>query len=111
MRNFEDELDIVDEEYDDDNDFLQDLLEDDLIEETIAIWLDNLLEFTGKSNIEELTSEEIRAEIEEMHGTIRNEEALLGVYEFAEGNIKQMVKYLERLEEMLNNKEEPANEN
>lgn len=111
MRNFEDELDIVDEEYDDDNDFLQDLIDEDCIKETINIWLDNLLETTGKSGIEELTADEIRAEIEEMKGTIRNEEALLGVYEFAEGNIKQMVKYLERLEEMLNNKEEPTNDN
>ena len=108
---FEDELDIVDEEYDDDNDFLQDLMDEAAMEEIIDIWLDNLLESTGKSNIEELTSEEIRAEIEEMRGTIRNEEALLGVYEFAEGNIKQMVKYLERLEEMLNNKEETTNDN
>lgn len=106
MRNFEDELDVIDEEYDDDNDFLQDLLDDDCIEETITIWLDNLLESTGKSNIEELTAEEIRAEIEEMKGTIRNEECLLGVYEFAEGNLKQMFKYLERLEEMLKNKED-----
>lgn len=106
MRKFEDELDIVDEEYDDDNDFLQDLLDDDCIEETISIWLDNLLEATGKSNVEELTAEEIRAEIQEMKGTIRNEECLLGVYEFAEGNLKQMFKYLNRLEEMLNNKEE-----
>ena len=106
MKNFEDELDLVDEEYDDDNDFLQDLLDDDCIEETITIWLDNLLEFTGKSDIEELTAEEIRAEIEEMRGTIRNEECLLGVYEFAEGNLKQMFKYLERLEEMLKNREE-----
>ena len=101
-----DEIDDEDEEYDDDNDFLQDLIDEDCIEETINIWFDNLLETTGKSSIEELTSEEIRAEIEEMYGTIRNEEALLGVYEYAEENLKQMFKYLERLEEMLNNKEE-----
>lgn len=105
MTNFKDELDIIDEEYEDDNDFLQDLIDDDCIEETITIWLDNLLETTGKSSIDELTAEEIRAEIEEMKGAIRNEECLLGVYEFAEDNLKQMFKYLERLEEMLNNKE------
>lgn len=93
------------DEVEDDNDFLQDLIDDDCIEETITIWLDNLIEATGKSSIEELTAEEIRAEIEEMKGTIRNEECLLGVYEFAEENLKQMFKYLERLEEMLNNKE------
>lgn len=106
MINFEDELDVIDEEYDDDNDFLQDLIDDACIEETINIWLDNLLEATGKSSIEELTAEEIRAEIEEMKGTIRNEEALLGVWEYAESNLKQMFKYLERLEEMLKSKED-----
>jgi hypothetical protein len=94
------------EEYDDDNDFLQGLIDDDCIEETIKIWLDNLLEATGKSSVDELTVEEIRAEIEEMRGTIRNEECLLGVYEYAEDNLKQMFKYLDRLEEMLNGKEE-----
>jgi glutathionyl-hydroquinone reductase len=111
MRNFEDELDIINEEYDDDNDFLQGLIDDACIEETIQIWLDNLLEATGKSSVDELTAEEIRAEIDEMRGTIRNEECLIGVYEFAEENLKQMFKYLERLEEMLNNKEEPTNDN
>lgn len=106
MRNFKDEIDIIDEEYDDDNDFLQGLIDEDCIEETINIWLDNLLEATGKSNLEELTAEEIRAEIEEIKGTIRNEEALLGVWEYAEGNLEQMFKYLERLDEMLKHKEE-----
>lgn len=94
------------EEYDDDNDFLQGLIDDDCIEETIKIWLDNLLEATGKSSVDELTVEEIRAEIEEMRGTIRNEECLLGIYEYAEDNLKQMFKYLDRLEEMLNEKED-----
>lgn len=98
--------DEEDEEYDDDNDFLQGLIDDDCIEETIKIWLDQLLEATGKANIEELTAEEIRAEIEEMNGTIRNEEIVLGISEFAEDNIRQMVKYIERLEEMLNSKED-----
>lgn len=107
---FEDELNIVDEEYDDDNDFLQDLMDEANMEETIEIWLDNLLESTGKSNIYELTAEEIQVEIEEVKGTIRNEEALLGVYEFAEGNIKQMVKYIERLEEMLITRKENDND-
>ena len=105
MKNFEDELDVIDEKYGDDNDFIQDLIDEDCIEETINIWLDNLLEATGKSNIEELTEEEIRAEIDEMRGTIRNEEAILDVYEFAEENLKQMFKYLDRLEEMLKSKE------
>lgn len=103
MKNFENELNIVNAEYDDDNGFLQSLIDDDCIEETINIWLDMLLEATGKTNTDELSAEEIQAEIEEVKGTIRNEEALLGVSEFAEDNILQMVKYLKRLEEMLLN--------
>ena len=106
MKNFEDELDVIDEEYDDDNDFLQDLMDDAETEETITIWLDNLLEATDKSNIEELTAEEIRAEIEEIKGTIENESIVIGISEFAEKNIAQYEAYLEVLEEMLKNKEE-----
>ena len=90
---------------DDDNDFLQDLMDEDAMEETINIWLDMLLEATGKTNTDELTAEEISAEIEEVQGTIENEEILLGVSEFAEGNIADLKAYLEVLNEMLKNKE------
>ena len=41
--------------------------------ETVQIWLNNLLESTSKITLEELTAEEIRAEIEEVEGTISNE--------------------------------------
>ena len=98
--------DDLDEDYDDDNDFLQDLMDEAVTEENIEIWLDQLLESTGKSNVDELTAEEIRAEIDDIKGTIRNEEIVLGISEFAEENIKQFEVYLEVLEEMLNNKEE-----
>ena len=40
--------------------------------ETIKIWLDALLEDTNKMFVEELTVEEIKAEIEETKGSIEN---------------------------------------
>ena len=97
---------VEEEEYDDDNDFLQDLMDEAVMEETINIWIEQLLEPTGKSNVDELTAEEIRVEIDDIKGTIRNEEIVLGISEFAEENIKQFEAYLEMLEKMLNNKEE-----
>lgn len=105
MKNFEDELDIVNEEYDDDNDFLQDLLDESATEEMIDYWIEQLLKSTGKSNVDELTAEEIRTEIDDIEGTISNEEIVLGISEFAEDNIAQYKAYLEVLNEMLNNKE------
>lgn len=97
---------IDDEEYDDDNDFLQGLMDEAVMEETIDIWIEQLLESTGKSNVDELTAEEIRTEIDDIKGTIQNEEIVLGISEFAEENIKQFEEYLEVLEELLKNKEE-----
>lgn len=99
-------LDEIDEDSDEDDDFLQGLMDEAAMEETINIWFDQLLESTGKSDVSELSAEELRAEIEEMKGTIRNEEILLGVSEFAKGNIEQMKGYLEKLEELLKKKEE-----
>lgn len=90
--------DEEDEEYDDDNDFIVD-------DEMIEIWLSALRGATGKHNMDELTAEEIRAEIEEVKCSIKNEEILIGVSEFAEGNIANFNAYLEILNEMLNNKE------
>ena len=58
------------------------------------------------STVDELTTEEIRAEIDDIKGTISNEEIVLGISEFAEENIARYEAYLERLEEMLSNKEE-----
>lgn len=94
------------DDIDDDNDFLQDLADEAETEEMIGYWLEQLLESTGKSDVDELTAEEIRAEIEDIKGTIRNEEIVIGISEFAEKNIEQYKAYLKVLEEMLNNKEE-----
>lgn len=90
---------------DDDDDFLQGLADEAETEEMIKFWLEQLLESTGKSNIDELTTEEILSEIEEVKDTIRNEEIVIGISEFAEKNIEQYKAYLKILKEMLNNKE------
>lgn len=44
----------------------------DIDNETIKIWLDQLLESKNKMFVEELTVEEIEAEIEENRGSIEN---------------------------------------
>lgn len=88
----------------DENDFLQDLMDESEAEEMIDFWLEQLLETTGKSDPTELTTEEIRAEIEEIKGTISNESIVLGISEFAEKNIEHFEGYLEVLEEMLHQK-------
>ena len=93
-------------EDDDDNAFLQGLMDDAETEEFIEGWIDQLLEATGKPNVDELTIEEIHTEIDDIKGTISNEEIVIGISEFAEKNIAQYKAYLEVLEEMLNNKEE-----
>ena len=93
-------LDEIDEE-DDDNDFLQDLIDEAETDEMIEYWFGQLLEATGKSTVDELTAEEIRKEIDEIKGTISNEEIVLGISEFAEKNIEHFEAYLEILEEML----------
>lgn len=69
--------------------------------ETIKIWLDALLESTNKMYIEELTVEEIKAEIKESKGSIDNFE-LLG----DRHAIIDCEEYIELLEEMLKNKED-----
>ena len=69
--------------------------------ETVKIWLDALLESTNKMHIEELTTEEIKAEIEETKGSIENF-SIWG----DKHSILDCEEYIEVLEEMLNNKEE-----
>ena len=99
-------LDEIDEEYEDDNDFLQDLMDDAETEEMIGYWLEELVSSFGKNSVDELTAEEISIEIDDTKGTISNESIVLGISEFAEQNIKQYEAYLKVLEEMLKNKEE-----
>ena len=69
--------------------------------ETVKIWLDALLETTNKMLLEELTVEEIKAEIEETKGTIRNHEIWGDRH-----TIIDCEDYIEVLEELLKNKEE-----
>lgn len=73
----------------------------DINNETVKIWLDRLLEDTNKMLLEELTVEEIKAEIEENKGSIENFEL------FGDRHaIIDCEEYLEVLEELLKNKEE-----
>lgn len=92
-----------DEWYDDD--FLYDLTDEAAIDEMCSSWIGELLERLDKDSIEDLTIEDLRDEIEEMHGTIENESILIGVSEFAEENIKQFKAYIEYLEALIEEKE------
>ena len=94
-------LDEMLDEIDDDNDFLQDLADEAEIEETIGYWLEQLLVSFGKTNVEELTANEIKVEIEEVKGSIQN-------YQIWDDKhaIATCGEYLKVLEEMLNNKED-----
>ena len=79
--------------------------------ETVQIWLDDLLEATGKAALEELTVDEIRAELEEVQGTISNEHLWELGYDGEEplnphtDNIMTLMEYLELLNKMLADKE------
>ena len=79
--------------------------------ETVKIWLDALLENKNKMLIDELTIDEIKAEIEEVKGTISNEHLWELGYDGEESinphseNIMILMEYLEMLEEMLKEKE------
>lgn len=74
-------------------------------DETVQIWLGTLLETTGKRSLEELTSEEIKAEIEGVRGTIDNESIWASVGDDLDDmhrdNIKTLEAYLEELEGLL----------
>lgn len=73
----------------------------DINNETVKIWLDRLLEDTNKMLLEELTVEEIKAEIEENKGSIENFELFGDKHAIVDCEV-----YLEVLEELLKNKEE-----
>jgi hypothetical protein len=68
--------------------------------ETVKIWVADLFEITGKVTFEELTAEEIRAEIEEVEGTIENEKVWGNKH-----NIMDLEDYLGILNETLASKE------
>ena len=71
----------------------------DIDNETVKIWLDNLLLDKDKIFIEELTSEEIKAEIEETKGSIDNFEIMGDKHA-----IIDCEEYLEVLKEILKGK-------
>ena len=68
--------------------------------ETVKIWLDNLLEEKNKMFVEELTAEEIETEIKETKGSMDN---------FSIWGDKHAIidceEYIDLLEEMLDKKE------
>ena len=102
-----DRLSEMCDEIHDDNDFLQDLADEAVMEETIDIWIGQLLESTGKSSVNELTIEEIYKEKDDVEGAIRNEEITIGLpNSFAEENIRTLARYLSMLDNMIENKEE-----
>lgn len=80
--------------------------------ETVQIWLDDLVERTGCDTVDQLTREEILAEVEEVRGTISNERIWELGYDGEEPinphteNIIVLVEYLEVLDDMLKNKED-----
>lgn len=79
--------------------------------ETVQIWLDDLVERTGCDTTDQLTREEILAEIKEVRGTISNERIWELGYDGEEPinphteNIEVLVEYLGVLDSMLKNKE------
>lgn len=89
------------------DDFLENLTQESANEETINIWFDKLLESKNKSNVDELSYKEILEEIEDVKGTIKNEEITLGLPgSFAEENIKTFNVYLEKLNSLYNKAKE-----
>lgn len=90
---------MLDESYDDLH--MQEFTDDS--DEMIDEWLNMLLESTGKNDIGELSSDEILAEIDDVEGTISNEEITVGISEFAEDNIRRLRKYLKLLQNFLTN--------
>lgn len=71
----------------------------DFDNETVKIWFDDLLENKNKMFLDELTIEEIKAEIEETKGSIENYK--IWGEKKAIANCKE---YIKVLEEMLNEK-------
>ena len=80
--------------------------------ETILIWLSDLLDENCKINLEDLTTNEIRAEIEQVQGAISNERLWELGYDGEEplnphtDNIMTLMEYLDVLNEMIANKED-----
>lgn len=73
--------------------------------ETVKIWLDNLLEDKNKVFVEELTTDEIEAEIAETKGSIEN----FSIWD-DDHAILDCKEYIEVLEEMLQKRKENNND-
>jgi hypothetical protein len=72
------------------------------MKEMLQIWLDELVKSNGKTGIDELTSDEIQAEIEDIEGTIENERLWAWAEDIHYENIINLEAYLEVLYEMKN---------
>jgi len=72
------------------------------MKEMSQIWLEKLLQSNGKTGIDELTLDEIQAEIEEIEGTIENERLWAWAEDIHFENIINLEAYLEMLYEMKN---------
>lgn len=72
------------------------------MKEMSQIWLEELLKSNGKTGIDELTCEEIQAEIDEVEGTISNERLWAWAEDIHWENIANLEAYLKMLYEMKN---------
>lgn len=66
-------------------------------DELVGIWFKSLLESSGKSSVEALTPEEIKAEIDEITGTIDNERMWALSDSIHSGNVESLTEYLNEL--------------
>lgn len=74
--------------------------------DTCIIWMEDYLKEHNKSSIEELTIVELTMMIESEKDAIEQESIYIGFDDYdAEGNIADMERYIEVLEEMIADKE------
>ena len=88
-------------EYDPDEDFLSSLADEAAEEDQIEIWLDNLLNATNKTSIDELTAKELLAEMDEVVETINIEKIWAKSDVIHEENVRHNVAYLKKLADLL----------
>ena len=69
--------------------------------ELVGIWVDSLLKESGKQSLKDLTECELRSEIEDVEGTIRNERLWAKTATVHEDNIKVLKEYLGLLKSLL----------
>ena len=96
---WDDNFDI--DNLDDEDDFLESLTDEAETDEMIYHWLGMLLESVNKFDLDDLTAEEIKYEIDQVEGTISNESMWTNGDGLHEKNIEQLEEYLEMLKTML----------